>query len=118
MRRVFPIVVPVLALGAAIGTALPSGRGGPAWLALGLFLIGHALRWISLDRGPLKVRQRLELSQAAGLRIMMILYAAAGLAAIAAAILNLPAVGAMIVSVFLLSWSAFWVWALHLTRAD
>jgi hypothetical protein len=116
--RIFSFIQPIVIVVAALGTAVPPGR---LWLlraALSVFLCGYAIRWVAIDRAWSPLRERLRVTEAAGLWLAMVLYAAAGVVATAGAILGLPRVFAAIVSVFLLAWSAFWIWALRRMSQD
>jgi hypothetical protein len=113
MPRVFSLFHPIGVGTVALATLLPPGR---LWLlraALSVFLSGYAIRWIAVDRAWSPFRQRWRVTEAAGLRAAMVMYAAAGIVAIVGAVLYLPRASAAIVGVFLLAWSAFWTWALR-----
>ena len=113
MGRRWSFAQPVLIAAGAVAVLISAGGPWLARLAVSVFLCGYAIRWASVDRAWLPLRRRLDVSEATGLRVAMMLYAVAGLPAVAAAVLYLPTAGAAILCGLLLAWSAGWMWALR-----
>ena len=113
MRGIVAFAQPVCLVACAVAVVVPTGGLWLPRLALRIFLCGYAVRWASVDRAWLRLREWLGVSEATGISVAMILYAIAGLPAIMAAVLHLPPAGAAIFSGLLLVWSAGWVWALR-----
>ena len=113
MRRILPFAQPLFLVGCALAVLLPAESPWLARAAVSVFLFGYSVRCASVDRAWVPLRHRLGVSEATGLSVAMMFYAAAGVPAIAGAVLYLPPAGAAMFSVFIIAWSAGWLWVLR-----
>jgi hypothetical protein len=115
MRRLFAALIAVLCLAVGIGLfALPD----LSWFraAMGVFMFGQALRWISLDPGLARVRDRIGISSVRGFHVMAAAYVLAGVLAVVGALTSLERMFGLIVTAVTGMWIWFWVRAFQVAR--
>lgn len=79
--------------------------------ALAVFMYGHALWWIALDRRLARLRAVVRLPTARALRLCIVANVVAGALAATGAMVTLHPVFAAVVVVFAAVWITFWGWA-------
>jgi hypothetical protein len=113
MTRLFAIAYPLVLLGLGVSIAAAPGPVIVPRCALGVFLVGLAIRMAAIDRAWSRVRGNVGMSPVQGLRLAYSSYVVSGLIAAIAGVLYLQLADAILVGFFALSWCVLWLWALR-----